>query len=74
MRPMDGPQLVANIRKSPLNADTMIIMVTAMVGPDTDWAAAADGYLVKPFKVEDLKAKIAEVYARRPKQAMPLAS
>lgn len=74
MRPMNGPELVQNIRKSALNADTVIIMVTAMAGPDTSWASAADGYLVKPFKVEDLKAKIAEVYARRPKQDMPLAS
>jgi DNA-binding response OmpR family regulator len=49
-------------------------MVTAMVGPDTAWAAAADGYLVKPFKVEDLKAKIEYLSARRTKESVPLAS
>lgn len=74
MRPMNGTELVKNIRKSSLNADTMIIMITAMVGPDTAWASAADGYLVKPFKLEDIKAKIAEITARRPKHDMPLAS
>ncbi|HLH95133.1 MAG TPA: response regulator [Xanthobacteraceae bacterium] len=74
MRPMNGPELVQNIRKSPLNADTIIIMVTAMASSDTSWASAADGCLVKPFKVEDLKAKIAEAYARRSKPDMPLAS
>ena len=36
-------------------------------------ALGCDGYLVKPFKGEDLWAKIAEARARRGKQAVPLA-
>jgi two-component system chemotaxis response regulator CheY len=74
MRPMSGPELVQNIRKCPLNADALIIMVTAQAGTDASWASAADGHLVKPFKVEDLKAKIAEASSRKAKQAVPLAS
>jgi two-component system, chemotaxis family, chemotaxis protein CheY len=74
MRPMSGPELVANIRKSPLNRHALIIMVTAMAVDDTSWASAADGYLVKPFKADDLKAKIADSVARRVKRDLPLAS
>src|SRR5579883_390961 len=65
MRPMNGTELIAEIRKEPLNASTPVIMITAACDADTSWLAGADGYLMKPFDVTTLREKIEEVLAQR---------
>jgi two-component system chemotaxis response regulator CheY len=65
MRPMNGAELVRRIRRDPTHSDTRIIMVTAVGDAGGSWKAGADGYLMKPFKLDDLKDRIAEVLSQR---------
>jgi two-component system chemotaxis response regulator CheY len=61
MRPMNGTELIAQIRKDPLNASTPVIMITAKCDADVSWLSGADGYLMKPFSANALRDKIEEV-------------
>jgi two-component system, chemotaxis family, chemotaxis protein CheY len=72
MRPMNGTELIQQIRKEPLNASTLVIMITAKGDADVSWLSGADGYLTKPFKAQDLRDKIEEVISLRA-DAMPSA-
>jgi two-component system chemotaxis response regulator CheY len=72
MRPMNGTELIQQIRKDPLNASTLVIMITAKGDADVSWLSGADGYLKKPFKAHDLREKIEEITAQR-SDAVPLA-
>jgi two-component system chemotaxis response regulator CheY len=65
MRPMNGTELIQQIRKDPMNSSTLIIMITAKGDADVSWLSGADGYLTKPFKARDLKAKIEEIISQR---------
>ena len=65
MRPMNGTELIAQIRKEPRNASTPVIMITAACDADTSWLSGADGYLMKPFNAAVLRDKIEEVIAQR---------
>jgi two-component system chemotaxis response regulator CheY len=69
MRPMNGTELIAEIRKDPRNAAVPVIMITAKCDEDVSWLAGADGYLTKPFAADDLREKIEEVLARRAESA-----
>jgi two-component system, chemotaxis family, chemotaxis protein CheY len=72
MRPMNGTELIQQIRKEPLNASTLVIMITAKGDADVSWLSGADGYLTKPFKAQDLRDKIEEAISLRA-DAMPSA-
>jgi two-component system chemotaxis response regulator CheY len=65
MRPMNGTELIQQIRKDPMNSSTLVIMITAKGDADVSWLSGADGYLTKPFKAHDLREKIEEVMSRR---------
>ena len=65
MRPMNGTELIQQIRKDPMNSSTLVIMITAKGDADVSWLSGADGYLTKPFKAHDLREKIDEVMSRR---------
>jgi two-component system chemotaxis response regulator CheY len=70
MRPMNGTELIAQIRQDPVNASTPVIMITAKCDADVSWLSGADGYLMKPFNVNGLREKIEEVVSQ---QDVPLA-
>jgi two-component system chemotaxis response regulator CheY len=61
MRPMNGTELIAQIRQDPVNASTPVIMITAKCDADVSWLSGADGYLMKPFNALGLQEKIEEV-------------
>src|SRR5580704_15134229 len=65
MRPMNGTELIAQIRQDPANSRTPVIMITAKCDADASWLSGADGYLMKPFNASDLGEKIAEVLSQR---------
>ena len=65
MRPMNGTELIAQIRKDPANSRALVIMITAKCDADVSWLSGADGYLSKPFKAPDLREKIEEVMAQQ---------
>jgi two-component system, chemotaxis family, chemotaxis protein CheY len=65
MRPMNGTELIQQIRKDPMNSSTLVIMITAKGDADVSWLSGADGYLTKPFKAHDLREKIEEVMSQR---------
>lgn len=65
MAPMNGTELTERVRKDPINSTIPIIMITAKGDADIAWLSGADGYLTKPFKVNDLKEKIDEIMTRR---------
>ncbi len=71
MRPMNGTELIQQIRKDPMNSSTLVIMITAKGDADISWLSGADGYLTKPFKACDLRDKIEEVTSQRADE-MPL--
>jgi two-component system chemotaxis response regulator CheY len=70
MRPMNGTELIAQIRKDPTNSSTPVIVITAKCDADVSWLSGADGYLMKPFNVLDLREKIEEVLSQK---VVPLA-
>jgi two-component system chemotaxis response regulator CheY len=65
MRPMNGTELIQQIRKDPTTSGTLVIMITAKGDADVSWLSGADGYLTKPFEAHDLREKIEEVMSRR---------
>ena len=65
MRAMNGTELTQSVRNDPKNAAIPIIMITAKADADVAWLSGADGYLTKPFKVNELREKIEEVFSRR---------
>lgn len=66
MRPMSGPQLIAELRSDPrLAAIPVILVTTASARNDEAMLCGADGFLTKPFMPTALRSKIDEVLARR---------
>jgi two-component system chemotaxis response regulator CheY len=65
MRPMNGTELIAQIRKDPANSRALVIMITAKCDADVSWLSGADGYLMKPFDASTLKERIEEVLSQR---------
>jgi two-component system chemotaxis response regulator CheY len=61
MHPMNGTELIQQIRKDPTNSSTPVIMITAKCDADVSWLSGADGYLMKPFNANGLREKIEEV-------------
>jgi len=55
MRPMNGTELIQQIRQYPKNSSTLVIMITAKGDADVSWLSGADGYLTKPFNAKELK-------------------
>lgn len=66
MPKLDGFEVLAFIRKRPETAGCRVLMLTAE-GTSGDRErgieCGADGYIVKPFAAEDLRAKLAELLA-----------
>jgi two-component system chemotaxis response regulator CheY len=65
MRPMNGTELIQQIRKDPTNSGMLVIMITAMCDADVSWLSGADGYLMKPFDAKGLREVIEEVMSQR---------
>jgi two-component system, chemotaxis family, chemotaxis protein CheY len=65
MRPMNGTELIQQIRKDPTNSGTLVIMITAKCDADVSWLSGADGYLMKPFNANGLREIIEEVLSQR---------
>jgi two-component system, chemotaxis family, chemotaxis protein CheY len=65
MRPMNGTELIQQIRKDPANAGMLVIMITAMCDADVSWLSGADGYLMRPFDANGLREVIEEVLSQR---------
>ena len=72
MRPMNGTELIQQIRKDPMYSSTLVIMITAKGDADVSWLSGADGYLTKTFEAHDLREKIEEVMSLRADE-IPLA-
>jgi two-component system chemotaxis response regulator CheY len=70
MHPMNGTELIAQIRQDPANSGTPVIMITAKCDADVSWLSGADGYLMKPFNAHGLQEKIEEAMSL---QAAPAA-
>jgi DNA-binding response OmpR family regulator len=62
---MNGTELIRKIRDDPMHSTTPFIMITALAGAGGSWHSGADGYLTKPFKAHDLRAKIEEIMVQR---------
>ncbi|WP_298459231.1 response regulator transcription factor [uncultured Cellulomonas sp.] len=59
---MSGLEVCAALRADPRTAGVRVLLVTAAAGPAAvraGSAAGADGYVVKPFRVRDLSARVA---------------
>ena len=65
MQPMDGPQLIEEMRRVPALADIPVVLVTAKHNEDHSWLAGGDGYIVKPFTADALREKMEEVLLQR---------
>ena len=65
MRPMNGTELIAQIRQDAVNSSTPIIMITAKCDADVSWLSGADGYLTKPFNANGLRETIEEVLSQQ---------
>jgi two-component system chemotaxis response regulator CheY len=65
MRPMNGTELIQQIRKDPTNSGMHVIMITAKCDADVSWLSGADGYLMKPFNANGLREIIEEVLSQR---------
>ena len=61
MHPMDGPQLIKEMRLDPAISNIPVILVTARHNQDHSWLAGGDGYIVKPFTAQSLREKIEEI-------------
>jgi two-component system, chemotaxis family, chemotaxis protein CheY len=66
MDPMNGPQLIEEMRRDPVISHVPVILVTAKHNEDHSWLAGGDGYIVKPFTVQSLREKIEEIFLERP--------
>lgn len=68
MPEIDGFQLCRELRKLSLFRQTPIILITALADQNSQSAAMSAGandYLVKPFRVEDLRARINALLEKR---------
>jgi CheY-like chemotaxis protein len=66
MPKMDGREVARRLRANPETKEIPILAITALFRPDDLNAcllAGCNGYIVKPFGVEDLQAKIRELLA-----------
>jgi DNA-binding response OmpR family regulator len=55
-----GLEMCRELRENPATAEIPIIMISAFAPPKTDEASkmGANGYLIKPIKMQDLKAEL----------------
>src|SRR5262249_48615501 len=65
MQPMNGPQLIEQMRRIPALSDIPVILVTAKHDEDHSWLSGGDGYIVKPFTADALREKMKEVLLQR---------
>jgi DNA-binding response OmpR family regulator len=71
---MSGMELCRRLRREPLTEDTPVIMLTAKAA-ETDKIAGldtgADDYIVKPFSVKEVIARVRAVLRRAEKESSP---
>jgi two-component system cell cycle response regulator DivK len=63
---MDGWEAARRLRANPATKEIPILAITALFGPHdlrTCLKAGCNGYIVKPFSILDLQAKICELLA-----------
>ncbi|MGI0105149.1 response regulator transcription factor [Salinimicrobium sp. WS361] len=66
---VDGTEVCANLKKDKATADVPILMMSALSGADkTCEQAGADGFVAKPFGMEDLLKKVKEVLSGQQKK------
>lgn len=71
MPDMDGWDTLTAIRADPATADIPVVLCTVKAHVrdlNRAWNLGADGYLNKPFSIEDLTNAVREVLARAPEQ------
>jgi two-component system, chemotaxis family, chemotaxis protein CheY len=65
MKPMNGRQLIEQMRRDLSISNIPVILVTATQDQDHSWLASGDRHIVKPFTAEALREKIVEVLPKR---------
>lgn len=70
MHPINGVELVHLIRAEPCGKDCMVVLTSAdreaaAAAASAGTAALVDGWILKPFNSDELRAKLSEVAARR---------
>lgn len=71
MPDMDGWETLRRIRTSPHTAELPVVMCTVKGRPADlvhGWEAGCDGYIGKPFDIDDLLGLVRDVLARTPEQ------
>ncbi len=71
---MSGMELCRKLRREPLTETTPIIMLTARAGESDKIAgldSGADDYIVKPFSVKEVVARVRAVLRRAEKESAP---
>jgi len=69
---LDGIELIKSIRENPLTKDLPVVVISCEGVPDKVMEAikaGADAFVVKPFSVETVKAKIVQALSRRRDQS-----
>ena len=71
---MSGMELCRRLRREPLTEDTPIIMLTAKAAESdkiSGLEVGADDYIIKPFSVKELTARVRAVLRRVEREAIP---
>ena len=66
---MDGWDTLAAIRANPLTANLPVVLCTVRAAPpdlEKAWGLGCDGYLVKPFNIEDVEPEVRRAAMRPP--------
>lgn len=67
MPDLDGWDTLAAIRSEPATADIPVLLCTVRAAPadiDHGWQLGCDGFLTKPFAIDDLARTVAEIGGR----------
>lgn len=66
---VDGTEVCANLKKDKATANVPVLMMSALSGADkTCEQAGADGFVAKPFEMEDLLEKIRDILSGKEKE------
>lgn len=65
---IDGEDVCVNLRNNPRTADACVLMVTARNKPVEGFKRGADDYLAKPYRTDELLARVAALLRRGPRR------
>ena len=71
MADQDGWQTLDNLRRSPDTADLPVVLCSVKGHPDDrerGWRLGCDGFVAKPFAIEDLVAEVTAATTRSPSE------